>query len=136
MSAYTSEWVHPVEWGKVREFARAVKDAGSESEDPVPLPTFPVVLNADFINRMVVDGLNLDRKRTVHGEQEYEYRRPLRVGERVRCRGRIVSDTTKAGKRGGQMRFVVSEVEMTNAETGEVIGYERSTAIETSGGGG
>ena len=136
MSAYTSEWVHPVEWGKVREFARAVKDDGSEAEDLIPPPTFPVVLNADFINRMVVDGLNLDRKRTVHGEQEYEYRRPLRVGERVRCRGRIVSDTTKAGKRGGQMRFVVSEVEMTNAETGEVIGYERSTAIETSGGGG
>ena len=135
MSEVIAEWVHPVEWGKVREFARAVKDRHSEAADLVPPPTFPVVLNADFIERMVVDRLLLDRKRTVHGEQEYEYRRPLKVGERVRCRARIASDTAKEGKRGGRMRFIVSEIEMTNAETGEIIGWERSTAIETSGAG-
>lgn len=133
MTEIIAEWEHPVEWGKVRELARAVQDRHSEAADLVPPPTFPVVLNADFIERMIVDRLKLDRTRTVHGEQEYEYRRPLRIGERVRCRARIASDTTKEGKRGGRMRLVVSEIEMTNALTGEVIGYERSTAIETSG---
>lgn len=133
MSEILAEWEHPVEWGKVREFARAVKDRHSEANDLVPPPTFPMVLSADFIERFIVETLQLDRKRTVHGEQEYEYLRPLRIGERIRCRARILSDTVKAGKRGGAMRFVTTEVEMANASTGEVIGFERSTAIETEG---
>lgn len=132
MSDVLAEWVHPVEWGKVREFARAVHDSGGEAEPPVPPPTFPVVLNASFIERMIVEVLNLDRSRTVHGEQEYEYLRPLAPGDVVRCRARIASDTVKQGKRGGSMRIVVSEIEMSDAATGEIIGFERSTAIETA----
>ncbi len=130
-SDVVAEWVHPVEWGKVREFARAVHDSGGEAEPVVPPPTFPVVLNAAFIERMVVDILKLDRTRTVHGEQEYEYKRPLRAGDVIRCRARVASDAVKQGKRGGAMRIVVSEIEMSDAATGEIIGYERSTAIET-----
>ncbi len=133
MSDVLAEWVHPVEWGKVRAFGRAVQDPGGELEPPAVAPTFPVVLNAGFIERMVVDILKLDRSRTVHGEQEYEYRRPLQPGDVVRCRARIASDTVKQGKRGGRMRIVVSEIEMSDAATGEIIGYERSTAIETAG---
>lgn len=133
MTGILAEWVHPVEWGKVREFAVAVRDPGATTEPPVPPPTFPVVLNASFIERMIVEILKLDRSRTVHGEQEYEYLRPLRVGDRVRCRARIASDTTKQGKRGGQMRIIVSEIEMSDEATGAIIGYERSTAIETAG---
>ncbi|MEZ5925907.1 MAG: MaoC family dehydratase N-terminal domain-containing protein [Hyphomicrobiaceae bacterium] len=132
MSDILAEWVHPVEWGKVRELARAVHDPGATQEPPVPPPTFPVVLNASFIERMVLDILKLDRARTVHGEQEYEYLRPLVPGDVVRCRARIASDTVKQGKRGGSMRIVVSEIEMSDAATGEIIGYERSTAIETA----
>lgn len=133
MSDVLVEWVHPVEWGKVREFASAVHDPGAAFEPPVPPPTFPVVLNASFIEKMIVEILKLDRSRTVHGEQEYEYLRPLRVGDRVRCRARIASDTVKQGKRGGEMRIIVSEIEMSEEATGAIIGYERSTAIETSG---
>jgi hypothetical protein len=126
-----AEWTHLVEWGKVREFARAVHDPGGETEPPVPPPTFPVVLNAAFIEHMIVDILKLDRARTVHGEQEYEYNRPLEVGDVIRCKARVASDSVKKGKRGGAMRIVVSEIEMSDAATGEIIGYERSTAIET-----
>ncbi|MFO1171269.1 MAG: MaoC family dehydratase N-terminal domain-containing protein [Hyphomicrobiaceae bacterium] len=133
MSDVLAEWVHPVEWGKAREFASAVCDPGAASEPPVPPVTFPVVLNASFIEKMIVEILKLDRSRTVHGEQEYEYLRPLKVGDRVRCRARIASDTVKRGKRGGEMRIVVSEIEMSEEATGALIGYERSTAIETAG---
>lgn len=130
MTDVIAEWVQPVEWGKTREFARAVHDRHADADPLVPPPTFPMVLSADFVERLIVERLQLDRRRTVHGEQEYDYLRPLRVGERVRLRARVLSDTVKLGKRGGRMRVVVSEVELANEATGELIGTERSTAIE------
>ena len=99
-----AEWIHPVEWGKVREFARAVRDPRFGCEPPQPPLTFPVVLSAEFIERFVSELLPLDRQRTVHGEQEYEYLKPLRL--------------------------VTLEVKLADARSGETVGFERMTAIE------
>ena len=131
-STGSRQWEFPVEWSKVREFARAVHDDHLEGEPLAAPPTFPVYMTADYIERLVVEELRLDRRRTVHGEQEYEYLRPLKAGDRLICRARIVEDYVKEGRRGGRMRFVVCETEMTDATTGEVIVRERSTAIETA----
>ena len=125
-----AEWVHPVEWGKVREFARAVHDPRAGQEPAVPPPTFPVVLSAEFIERFVRELLPLDPERSVHGEQEYEYRRPLRVGQSIRCRARLTGDDSKTGKRGGSMRVVTVEIELSDAESGDLLAIERMTAIE------
>ena len=127
-----AEWTVPVDWMKVRDFARAVHDDHSEGADIVPTPTFPIVLSSDFIERLVTKLLPLDRSRTVHGEQEYIYHRPLRIGEELHCRARILSDTTKAGKRGGQLRFFAIEIELAEPG-GKVVALERMTTIETSG---
>lgn len=122
-------WEFPVEWAKVREFARAVHDDHCDGDVP---PTFPISLSAEFVERLVVDELKLDRHRTVHGEQDYEYLRPLKVGDRLIGRARITEDQFKEGKRGGRMRFIVCETEMRDAATGEVVVRERSTIIETA----
>jgi hypothetical protein len=127
-----AEWVFDVEAGKVREFARAVHDAHARDEPLIAPPTFPVCISADYIDHLVNDVLRLDRGRTLHGEQEYEYLRPLRPGERLLCQARILEDFVKEGKRGGRMRFVVCETVMRNAQTGEVVLRERSTSIETA----
>lgn len=124
------EWDHPVEWGKVREFARAVHDPLAHQEPMEPPITFPVVLTAEFIERFVGEMLPLDRTRAVHGEQEYEYLRPLRIGETVYCRAVVLGDVVKEGKRGGQMRIVTIEIELSNRQSGETIGFERMTSIE------
>jgi MaoC dehydratase-like protein len=124
------EWVATVEPGKVREFARAVKDDHWEAEPAIPPPTFPVVLSADFVERLVTELLPTDRSRTVHGEHEYEYLRPLKVGERVRCRAYLVEDRVREGKRGGRMRVMVTEVRFFAEASGERIGTERMTALE------
>jgi hypothetical protein len=129
-----AEWPFTVEAGKVREFARAVFDENWRADTPAPPPTFPVCVTAAFIETLVVEILKLDRRRTVHGEQEYEYARPLRAGDRLLCRGRVAEDYVKEGRRGGRMRFVVAEVEMRDAATGELVLRERSTAIEMSEG--
>jgi hypothetical protein len=132
MAGEHREWEFPVDWSKVREFARAVHDDHWDEDPLVPPPTFPAYVTADYVERLVVEDLRLDRGRTLHGEQEYEYLRPLRVGMRLRCRARIVEDYVKEGRRGGKMRFVVSETEVRDAETGEIVLRERSTTIETA----
>jgi hypothetical protein len=129
MTADIAEWEFAVEAGKLREFARAVHDDHGDASAP---PTFPVYVTAAYVERLVVEILKLDRRRTVHGEQEYEYLRPLRAGDRLRCRARVVEDYVKEGKRGGRMRFVVCETEMRDAATGELVVRERATAIETA----
>ena len=123
-------WEFPVEWGKVREFARAVQDDHAGAEPPVPPPTFPVIVTAELVERLIVEELKLDRRRVVHGEQEYEYFRPLRVGDRLACRARVAEEYVKAGQRGGRMRFIVLETEMRDPASGELVVRERSTAIE------
>lgn len=121
-------WEFVIEAGKVREFARAVHD---DHAGAVP-PTFPVLASAEFVERLIVDELKLDRRRVVHGEQEYEYFRPLRAGDRLSCRARIAQEYTREGQRGGRMRFIVCETEMRDAATGELVLLDRSTTIETA----
>jgi hypothetical protein len=130
-----AEWTVPVDWMKVRDFARAVHDDHSEGRDLIPTPTFPIVLSSDFVEKLVTEMLPLDRSRTVHGEQEYVYHRPLRIGEELHCRARIMSDVTKEGKRGGKLRFFTIEVELCEPG-GTVVALERMTTVETSGLGG
>ena len=127
-----AEWTFPVDWSKLREFARAVHDDHADGDPLLAPPTFPVYVTSDYIERLVVEELRLDRRRTVHGEQEYEYLRPLKAGDRLVCRARIVEDYVKEGKRGGRMRFIVCETEMRDAATGELVARERATSIETA----
>ena len=124
------EWVATVEEGKVREFARAVKDDHWAAALAIPPPTFPVVICAEFVERLVTELLPIDRSRTVHGEHEYEYLRPLKIGERVRCRAYLLADHLREGKRGGRMRVMVTEVRFFAEDTGERIGSERMTTLE------
>lgn len=122
------EWEFVVELGKVREFARAVKDVCGEGTDIAP-PTFPVVASSEFVERLVVSVLKLDRARTVHGEQEFEYFEPLRAGDRLRCRARLVNDETKTGRRGGSMRIITTAVDYICATTDTLVCRETMTTI-------
>ncbi len=123
------EWQFTVEAGKVREFARAVMQPNWATTEIAP-PTFPMVASAGFVERLVSGLLALDRSRTVHGEQAFTYARPMRAGDHLRCRARLVSDERKQGRRGGMMRVVVTEVEYADLDTGEPVCRETMTSIE------
>jgi hypothetical protein len=124
------DWDFLVEEGKVREFARAVRDPHWQDADPIPPPTFPVVVSAAFVERLVTRYLTLDRTRTVHGEERYDYFGPIRVGEVLRCRGRVVSEVVKTGRRGGEMRIITTEVDFASKRTGELLCRETMVTIE------
>lgn len=129
MTGSLGEWTFRVEAGKIAEFARAVR---AEPSDIAP-PTFTVVAAADLVERLVLDVLRLDRARTVHGEQAYEYFAPVRAGMTLNARAELVSDVTKTGRTGGQMRVVTVAVSYTDAATGAPVLRETLTTIEKGG---
>jgi acyl dehydratase len=125
-----------VELGKIREFARAVKDPKpdylDESRALAP-PTFLMTI-AHWLGDLgqTRSAVKLDYRRLLHGEQEFEYLKPIRAGDVLSFRSRTKDVFEKAGKRGGKMLFIIGETEYRN-QRGEVVAYTRNTAIETEG---
>jgi acyl dehydratase len=132
-----------VEAGKVEEFARAVGDDDPVYRDPdaaaargfeaVPAPlTF--VRTADFPRYRTGEGVDLGfrHEHTLHGEQAYEYDRPLAVGDTLAGETAVVDAYERDGARGGTMTFAEVETEFHDA-SGERVLVSRATAIETGG---
>ncbi len=63
----------------------------------------------------------------IHGEQEYEWFRPVQAGDVITMTSRIVDIYEKAG-RTGRMLFVVTESRYVN-HFGELVAIARSTGI-------
>ena len=125
-----------IEFGKIREFARAVKDPNPLFADEtrcVAPPTFLMTI-AHWIGDLgqTRSAVKLDYRRLLHGEQEFEYVRPVRPGDVLTFRSRTKEVFDKQGKRGGKMLFIVGETEFRNPQ-GEVVAYARNTVIETEG---
>jgi acyl dehydratase len=128
-----------VERGKIREFAQAIKD-----DDPLYLDEDQALREAGGILAPITflqtvshwdDGrgrprVPMDLKRVLHGEQEYEFLEPIRAGDTLTVKSRIVDVYEKPGKRGGTMSFVVTETTYTN-QHGRVAARARAVAIET-----
>jgi acyl dehydratase len=128
-----------VERGKIREFARAIKDddplyadeayAAREAGGIVPPVTFLQTVSHwdDGAGR---PRLPFDLKRVLHGEQEYEFLGPIHAGDVLTAVSRIADVYEKPGKRGGPMTFAVTETEYRN-QRGELVARARHVTIET-----
>ena len=102
-----------VEHGKIREFARAIKDdnplyfdeelAKREAGGLMPPPTFTMTQAFWDDGQSRID-LGLDMRRVLHGEQEFEYVRPLRAGDVLTSESHVKETYEKEGKRGGTNR--------------------------------
>jgi acyl dehydratase len=121
----------PVELGKIRELAAATleDDPAYQGRDAVAPPTFTAT--AALWGEPASRGLALARGRVLHGEQEYEYLAPIRVGDVLTGRRRLADVRTREGSRGGTMTFVVIETTYANQDGVDVV-RERSTLIETA----
>ncbi|MEY3360825.1 MAG: hypothetical protein RL531_544 [Actinomycetota bacterium] len=129
---YTME----VERGKIREFARATRSANADYLDaptPVIPPTF--LTTQQFWSTPgtgVFAKVKMDRKRLLHGGQEYVFHGPPpAAGTRLHVRTRVDDIYEKDGARGGTMTFVISVTEFRDDE-GRLVAEARSTAIETA----
>jgi acyl dehydratase len=117
-----AEQVFEVERGAIQKFAEAVGDSTPAfvRGDLAP-PTFPTTF------RMTIPGLTYDLARVLHGAQEYRYQRPLRAGDRVRCRSRVAEVYERRGRL-GQMTFLIIDLEGRD-ESGALLFTGQTTAI-------
>jgi acyl dehydratase len=90
-------------------------------------PTFAVTLAAGNMDPDLFFELGLNFSSIVHGEQEFEYFRPLRVGEKVTIKGRVADITEKQGK-SGPLDVVVLETTGYDGK-GEKIYTARMTLV-------
>ncbi|MFT9846170.1 MaoC family dehydratase N-terminal domain-containing protein [Aneurinibacillus sp. REN35] len=109
-----------VEAGKIRELALAIGDdnpiytdaakAKEEGFDALPiLPTFPEVIDmwAGPSFEDLMEQLEIDMKKLLHGEQEYEYFAPICAGDTIHAETKV---TDVKSKRNGMAIYTLETI--------------------------
>lgn len=127
-----------IEYGKILEFARAIHDDDACYRDGpgdslMPPVTFlaTVALWDDGTGRPAVP---YDMQRLLHGEQEVEFFKPIRVNDVLTAITRVTDVYRKPGRRGGAMTFTVCDTDFTNQRQ-ELVARLRDVRIETESAG-
>lgn len=120
-----------VEQGQMKFFAKAagakdrvywdVEAAQAAGHPALPAPpTFLFCLDslAPSGDRSVLQQLGVDIGRILHGEQRFKYGKPVYAGDEITFQNEI---TDMYEKKGGALKFVVSETTATN-QIGEHVG--------------
>jgi hypothetical protein len=109
----------------VKRFMEATGDPALQSKEPLQYapPTFPTTF------RIRVSELELDptKMQLLHGEQQYNYTRQLRIGEKVTCVAHIADVRERHGK-AGTMTFIITETTGTDSQQ-RLVYTARSTLI-------
>ncbi|WP_242396342.1 FAS1-like dehydratase domain-containing protein [Anaeromyxobacter oryzisoli] len=127
--------VHEVEKGAIRRFAEALGDPNPIYQDEaaaraagfgglVAPPTFPVALAS---NERFRHSLDLGTRSILHGEQLFEYGRPLVAGDRVTVTSRV-ADVLERPAASGPTDVIVIEDEGRD-DRGELLFRSRETLI-------
>ena len=122
-----------VEREQVTRFAQAIGDnnllysdetyaANTAYEGITVPPTFLVALGSD-----AEFPLELDYRRMLHGEQEFFYHHPVRIGDELHCTMTVTDVYNRVGK-SGTMQFLVLDTEMKK-EDGTLVAIARNTII-------
>ena len=90
-------------------------------------PTFPVTLAAGTMDPNLFLELELNFASIVHGEQEFEYVKPLKVGQTITIEGRVADITERQGGK-GILDVVVLETTGYD-EAGEKVYVARRTLL-------
>lgn len=126
-------WEVVVERGKIAEFADAMLSADPvyRGPDAIIPPTF-LTSAARWAPPGARVNVGFERKRLLHGEQEYTFHRELpRAGDVLTARERIVERFSKPGKRGGTMQFATVVTEYRDG-AGDLVAEAKATFIETA----
>jgi acyl dehydratase len=122
--------------GKIAEFAHAIGDANrlytdraaaqaAGYPDVIAPPTFPIVITTSANRAAVHDpGLGLNYAMVVHGEQRFQYSRPLHAGDVV-----IAQTTITRIRQAKSLTMLTTETEIRSL-SGEHICTGTGTLVE------
>ena len=132
----------PVDRSKQAELARAFGDDDPVWHDPqaaadagfahVPtLPTLTVLVDHWRPGGVagVVEAIGADLSRILHGEVQWHFLAPVRVGDSLTARQIVADVVRRTGKRGGTMTLVTIDTEFTN-QRGDLAVRRTDTLIE------
>ncbi|MGW4029182.1 FAS1-like dehydratase domain-containing protein [Streptomyces sp. NPDC004838] len=127
----------PLDYSKIREFARAVKSENEAHFGPEPVIPPTMLTSARLIwedpERTITKLTGFDRSRILHGEEEYVFYGPLpSAGQTLTCVTRITDRFEKPGKRGGVMKFAKLVTEFRDGNDGTLVAEQNSTIVETA----
>ncbi len=136
---FDDRFVH-VEAGQLRFFAKATgetdpvyfdEDAAKAAGHPaLPAPpTFLFSLDVQSGNFASLKLLGVDIGRVLHGEEQFEHRRQIYAGDRLRLSSRIAD---LYDKKGGALDFIVQETTAEN-QHGETVGMHRTVTVVRNG---
>jgi hypothetical protein len=128
-----TEYEMVVERGKIAEFAAAMQSQNPAYAGPSAIapPTF-LISSALWAPEGAAVDHGFDRRRLLHGEQEFIFHGPPpRAGQTLVVNEQVVDRYEKPGKRGGMMRFAVVVTEY-HSEDGTLVAEARKTLIETA----
>ena len=126
-----------VEEGHIRKFAEAIGDDNPLYHDEeyarnsryggiIAPPTFVTTFGFES-SESVMEGLDINYSRLLHGEQEFEYFRPIMAGDTISYSTELTDITEKQGK-SGAMDIVTTEMTGHNQD-GEKVFLGRSTVV-------
>lgn len=124
---------------KIREFATAIGDTNpiyldreaaraAGHPDVIAPPTFPIVFTLTGAGEALKDpefGLNFAM--VVHGEQRFEYRRPIYAGDELWCTSTIMEIRSV-----GRNEFLTVKSDITTLD-GELVCTSYNTIVERGG---
>jgi acyl dehydratase len=109
----------------VREYAAATGAPPPPDSGPATAPpTFAACFTIGRSGDMFADPELGAHWNLVHGAQEYEFHRPVRVGDALSCTPRIVDIKAK-----GRMEFLTLEISCNDESSGEPVVTSRGTII-------
>ena len=134
-----------VEKGQLRFFAKATnetnpiyfdeeaaKAAGHPTLPAPPTFVFSLALGAPAKRGNVLDaenGMGVDMRRVLHGEQRFEYHRPIYAGDKVTL---ITTTSEIYDKKGGALEFIAQDTTATN-DVGELLVSMRVVTVVRNG---
>ena len=136
---FTQPETYEVSRVKIKEFAAAIGDdnpiyrdreaaRAAGHPDVVAPPTFPIVFSLDGAAGVLADPeLGLNYAMVVHGEQRFEYHRPIYAGDELTC-----SVTITEIRSVGRNEFLTLRSDVTTV-AGEPVCTTYNTIVERGG---
>ena len=134
----------PIDKSSIRRYAQAILDLNpiyfdedyaknSKHGAIIAPPTYIFDVSHDIFADTGKDGrdltrITIDGLQAIRGGNEYQFKKPAKVGDVINAKRKIIDIYEKEGKTAGSILFIVYDITYTNQKD-EVLGISRETMM-------